>query len=916
MRLPVAVFPFLVLAGMGEPVGAGVRLVDAGFLIDAGAMGSFTLSWPALDVAGKTLKPIEKQLAGQRAVLTYEGGGKVTVVVSGDGLIELTCAGLPAGTRSLRCDMLIDYGFSEGGRWRIGESEGSFPAQQPEKPFLFQGNAERFELIDSQGRRLHFAVPRYSYQQLQDNREWNWKIYAWFFAAPYDARNPRLALSVEEALEAARPVVVCDRFGQDAAVDFPGKVRSEEELRADVHEDERYYAALALPPRNDYGGRIGSGAALGLRRTGYFHIERVGERWLLVDPDGEACFHLGICAFQPSDDYTYIKGRQEIYEWLPPYDGEFHTAFHTNEYWSRDAFSFYIANVIRKYGRPFDREEWTARMIDRVRRLGFNATGAFSGATRAHRDKRFPWVSMLPLNEWQLGRHIPGLRGIFDPFDTETAAKMDRLFAETVAPNAEEPLLIGYFLANEQAFEDLTRVIPTLQGAPAKQALAELLRERYRSVEAFNEAWGTTLTSLDELASTGLPVSTARAAEDMQAYKERFLERYYGLIANTFRKFDAHHLLLGDRWQPRTANDELLCRTAGRYCDVLSVNYYTYALDGAFLRRLHGWGGRPLMLSEFYWASPNDTGLPGGNEVAGQRERGLAYRNYVEGAAALGFVVGIEWFTLVDQARTGRWFERYSGEKANTGLFSVTDRPYREMLAEAIQTNLTIEDVMLGRRAPFVFDHPRFRAAGPSEKTLKVPRALGAIALDGRRDDWPGVPPELVPGSRVVLGAEAGGVEGAFRLCWDDTALYLLAHVTDPTPMRNEQTASALWNADAIELFLGPEAVDQGGALRFTDRQVLLGAGREPRVWIVNAPQQGPLDLVVVADADGGGYTVEAAIPFATLGFTPRPGLTIRFDLAIDDGRDGKARQRQLVWNGDARNSGDRTGWGRAVFVE
>ena len=27
-------------------------------------------------------------------------------------------------------------------------------------------------------------VPRYSYQQLQDNREWNWKILDWWFAAP------------------------------------------------------------------------------------------------------------------------------------------------------------------------------------------------------------------------------------------------------------------------------------------------------------------------------------------------------------------------------------------------------------------------------------------------------------------------------------------------------------------------------------------------------------------------------------------------------------------------------------------------------------------------------------------------------------------------------------------------------------
>ena len=82
------------------------------------------------------------------------------------------------------------------------------------------------------------------------------------------------------------------------------------------------------------------------------------------------------------------------------------------------------------------------------------------------------------------------------------------------------------------------------------------------------------------------------------------------------------------------------------------------------LQRVHGWiGDRPMFFSEFYFDSPSDSGLTGGGkDVASQRERGLAYRQYVEQAAALGYVVGIEWFTLVDQATTGRFFEKYSGE--------------------------------------------------------------------------------------------------------------------------------------------------------------------------------------------------------------------------------------------------------------
>lgn len=896
---------------------AQLALTDAGLSIDAGTMGRFTLSYPVLNPDAGPSKPIEVRLDGPRATLRY-ASGSIDLELAGD-TVSLTFRDLPREITRWRMETLIDFGYSEGGRWQIGGATGAFPATQPETPFLFQGHAASLQLTDPLGQRLTITVPEHSFQQLQDNREWNWKIFAWFAMANLDPANPRAELRITQAAPTGpAPGPMVDRFGQDTRLDFPGKVTDEQELRDDIARDEAYYAAQTPRELDEWGGLPGSRERLGLTATGYFHVEQAGGRWHLVDPAGNTFFHLGICGFQPSDDYTYIKGREPIYAWLPPYDGEFRTAFHADAYWSRDTFSFYLANVIRKYGAPYEREAWTARMIDRVRRLGFNSGGAFSPSTAAHRERRFPYVSSLPLSEWQLGGQIAGLRGLFDPFDPAIAAKMEALFAEHIAPRADEPLIIGYFLANEQAFEDIPRVIPSLPAeSHAKRALVALLRERYATIGELNAAWGTAFGSFDALAAAGLPVTTQAAADDLAAFVERFIEAYFRLVRDTFRRHDANHLLLGNRWQPRTANHEALCRIAGRYCDVISVNYYTYALDAGFLRRLDDWaGGRPMLLSEFYWASPSDTGLPGGNEVTGQRERGLAYRNYVEQAAALPFVVGIEWFTLIDQARSGRWFERYTGEKANTGLFSVTDRPYRTMLAEATVTNAGIYEVLFGERPPFQFDHPRFRLAGPSGKVIKVPRATGPITLDGRRDDWPGIPAELIPGGRLVLGADETGFEAGFMLCWDETHLYLLATVSDPTPGRNGKSGADLWNGDGLELFCGHEALEADGPLRFGDRQILLGAGAEPAAHVVQTGGDGGVRLVVAPSVDGTGYALEAAIPFATLGFTPSPELSIRFDVAIDDSATGAGRERQLMWNGTARNSSDRTAWGRAVLVE
>lgn len=901
---------------------AELSLVDEGVRVNAGSLGAFTLGWPGLvaEQSDQPLSPIERRIEGRRAALKYAGGGHVAVSIEGQDTIAVDIRNRPAGVDKFRVDMLIDFSYADGGTWQIGGGDPTaFPVRKPPKPFLFQGNANTLRLTNSEGKALAFTVPPYSYEQLQDNREWNWKTFFWMFMSPLTSGQSRYTVTVSEAAGNGASGPQVDRFGQDARLDFEGKVRREAELREDAKREHAGGVRQRLKNLDPYGGMTATGAQAAFTKTGFFHVEQHGDRWWLVTPAGYPVFHLGICSFQPGEDYTYTKGRTQIYEWLPAYEGPFKTAFHPEPYWSRDTFSFYIANVIRKYGKPYDREEWTARMIPRVRGWGFNAGGAFSGITAAHHQACFPHVLSLPLSEWQLGRPLPGVRGLFDPFDAHTAAKLDELFSLELPGRADDPLVIGYFLANEQAFEDLPRVLPTLSAAqPAKTRLVAWLRERYPTLDAFNNAWNLRVARFDELADTGLAVTTQAASDDMQAFTGIFLNAYFRLVTETFHKYDANHLLLGNRWQPATANNQQLCQTAGRYVDVISVNYYTYAVDAEFLKRLYVWSGKkPMMLSEFYWASPSDTGLPGGKEVVGQRARGLAYRTYVEQAAALGIVVGIEWFTLIDQARSGRFFERYNGEKANSGLFSVTDRPYREFLNEAVKTNDGIYDVLLGRRPPFDSGDPLFTPGAAAEKTVKIPRAERPIRIDGQQSEWPGVPPERVGTSRLVEGADAAGLEAAFRLCWDDDWLYLLVDVTDTTPMRNAHKGDEIWNGDGIELFLGHERLEQAGALLFSDRQVLLSAGLPDGVsaWHdARAPRQYACELAVVPRVDGQGYTLEAAMPFEGLGFEPADGRVLRFDLGIDDSPDGAARVRQLMWNGAARNSGDRTQWGRAVL--
>ena len=683
--------------------------------IDAGSIGKFAVEFPTLlDGAQKPAHQLqEKNTAENTATLKYEGGGQIELALGPGGELQIQLVRIPADVKSIGLEMQIPIAFNQGGKWRAGDRQAEFPRAKPAQPHLFQGHATAFRITNYEGRSLGFKLPEYSFVQLSDNREWNWPIFHFRAHTPINAdqKELRLTIAVEAGTPGTKAAPLVDALGQSACEDWPDKVRSLDELKADVEAEKTYYASFRPPPLDSFGGLPGSREKLGLRATGFFHVEKKKERWLLVNPAGNAFFHLGLCSMNPNEDYTVVQGREAAYEWLPPRIGEFASTFRPG---SDGVLSFHLANMIRKYGQPHEAEGYAARMIPRMRAWGFNSVGAFStGGEKAWQEAQFPYVASLPLNEWQGIPRLPQIGETFDPFDEKVRAKIEENFARELPARAADPLLIGYFVINEPIYENIPHIVPTLKGEHAcKRRFVQELTRKYQTIAAFNSAWQLSAASFDALPDLVLPVETDAARADVQAFTALFLEELFRFVTTIFRRHDKNHLLLGLRLQPGTIHNEPLCRLAGQYFEVMSFNYYTNAIDPAFLRRIHEWtGGRPLMLSEFYWAASKESGLSGGREVATQRERGLAYRQYVEQSAALGFVVGIEWFTLIDQAFTGRWFQGLNGERANTGVLAVTDRPWKAMLEEAAKTNHDIYRVWLGERLPFVFHDPRFKPA-------------------------------------------------------------------------------------------------------------------------------------------------------------------------------------------------------------
>ena len=915
-----------------------LSLSDKGPVVTAGALGSYELPPPTVDtVDKKELKPTYALDGAGGAQATYSNGFVLKIAISNaTKTVTYSFDAPPENGATLKFITMFPINLNQGGKFALGSATGEFPSALVGQ-IIAQGDTNHLDIIHPLGEGIRFSMPA-AYQQLQDNRKWGWNVFAWVYR--YDLKRyagkksltfkissvaPEAAAVTADGAPAPRKFLV-DRYGQSVRKDYPGKVTSDDELKADIEKQKTDIGSYQGPALDSFGGLAGSGEKLGLKKTGFFHTALIGkDRHVLVTPEGNAFFQLGVCGIANTDDFTKVQGREKTYEWVPATnDPAWLTAWREKKpTWG--AFSFQISNWIRKYGKPYSFEEWTGQTVDRLRAWGFNSAGAFGPETDTMRARNFPYVTFLPGGKKEGVAYLPdrvGASELIDPFAPGVEEAIDQSFAGPLAKSANEPLLIGYFFGNEQHFELLPKMIPAYKASKvaAKAKLVEILTAQYGDIAKFNAAWkpAKPFASFDELGEAPLFIETDAAAADMRKFYQLYLETYYSMIRRTFKKYDQNHLLIGSRWTPHTANNEDVVRIAGKYLDVVSINYYTYGIEKDFLKKVYDWsGGRPMIFSEWYYSS-TEHGLGGGKEVKDQTERGLGYRNYIEQSAASGYVVGSQWFIYGDQSITGRFFEGFNGEGNNTGLVDVVDRPYTPLVNAARVTHARIYDVILGKEKAFAYDDSRFsgQGAGPA-KIVAIPPSLPGLQLNGSTTNWPGRPAEPIGANRVMIGNPNPKLGGDFRLCWDAQALNFLIQVKDPTPAKNDKEPKSYWAGDGIELFIGSKNLNEGGTLQFSDRQILIGAGATPGVFVNEHSDAGKqCSVIVVKDVSGDGYTVQVRIPWTVLGVEPKTGMELLFDVAIDNSDDGEVRLQQLVWSGTGKNSGDRGAWGRARLVE
>ncbi len=420
------------------------------------------------------------------------------------------------------------------------------------------------------------------------------------------------------------------------------------------------------------------------KKTGFFHVEQQGGTWWAIDPLGRGFVPLGVD----------------------------HATFH-GHWCEKLGYAPYGRKNEAKYPSP---AAWAEETLGRLQAWGFNLLGAGCSPELNHRG--LAHTAFVAFGTRMAGqgdamdilpdRHVPcsAFPNVFHP-DFEAFCRYQA--RQVCTPHVGDPWLFGYFLDNELDWWGhsdpntglFDAVMKKSATHTAKLALRDFLAQRYQNdLARFNKTWGTQFDSFDKLLQLdSLPGTKSEAVlADKKAFIALIADRYFSTIARAIRTLDPDHMIIGCRFAGGYGSDGVW-QAAGRYCDIVTFNYYgnvdltlglardhDHARHGKPLaeafRKFYDLCQRPMMVTE--WSFPAiDAGLPSmhgaGQRFRTQAERARATEIFARTMLALPYLIGYDYFMWVDEPALGI-SERFP-EDSNYGLVNEDNQPYALLTA-------------------------------------------------------------------------------------------------------------------------------------------------------------------------------------------------------------------------------------------
>ena len=183
--------------------------------------------------------------------------------------------------------------------------------------------------------------------------------------------------------------------------------------------------------------------------------------------------------------------------------------------------------------------------------------------------------------------------------------------------------------------------------------------------------------------------------------REEFLslvaDRYFSIVSKAIKKHDPNHMYIGARFYSSEKNQEAFMKTAGKYLDIVSNNYYgKWTPDKQHMQNWASWTGRPFIITEYY-TKGEDSGM--GNQsgagwiVRTQKDRGLFYQNYNLALIESKNCVGWHYFKYQDNDPTAKGVDP-SNVDSNKGIVDNDYEVWQPMMDEMSELNNQIYQII------------------------------------------------------------------------------------------------------------------------------------------------------------------------------------------------------------------------------
>ncbi|HEX8916350.1 MAG TPA: Ig-like domain-containing protein [Humisphaera sp.] len=407
-------------------------------------------------------------------------------------------------------------------------------------------------------------------------------------------------------------------------------------------------------PRSAWGGD----ATRNVGGTGFFRVQKVNNRWWLVDPDGYLYFDNSVVAVEPQVQANNKAAFESKFGPVGPAATEAWAAWVKN--WLADLGIYSAAwattPTLRTTASPMNYSLVLQLMSGFAKQIGSARAGTGNST------------------------YVNGTMPVFDPrFADYCNAYFTDVFPAKypgLDPKSD-PYLLGYMTDNELPWSTSTldNYLLLPPDDPNRAAAEAWLRNR----------------------SVSVPTDADRT--DFLSF---VAETYFRTTSRAIDAYDPNHLNLGARFLGGDGQKAYLYKAAKPYVDVATINYYDGLSPGSSLTKAQGGADMPFMVSEFY-AKGVDSGLANragfGYTVRTQADRGAYYQSVALSMLASRNAVGVSWLSLMDN-NDANAFADPSNSDANKGLMPITypltqaDNPYRPLTDRIKDVNVNLFELI------------------------------------------------------------------------------------------------------------------------------------------------------------------------------------------------------------------------------